>query len=800
MEGRLVAFLFINVNHDVGYESSESIPISLGYILAGLKADGSDGIILDDLRDRPLALKGVEKWVRRLNPKVVGFTAYQSTMNRIRFLSRYLKSRHPNITIVLGGPQVMMMPSDALHDLHDIDVLIRGEGEIAARDISRALAAGLDLNQVPGITLRSDGRIVDTGSGSEPPEDLDTYPSPYLTGLLNLDGKNTAILLSSRGCNHVCWFCITPLVCRGKIRYHSIERVLAEMELLSSQGIERFWFADPNFTENRQRVEQLLEQKMRRGIQTPFWCQTRGDLVDAELLKLLKSAGADTIAFGLESGSPGILQKTHKGIELEQLRGNVATAQELGLETELFSIFGLPDETVEDARGTITFVQSLGIPIESNSGSQQMQLYFGSLYEKTPERFGISPLPGYRPRYRSVGDDYRTAGMARADMRKVRNLWALSNEQLKRDVYYKQRTFEVLDFLLENRSDLEEEPTYHAYGALASASIEEFSLLLQFLKGYARATEEEDTPVEELISALGFFQETEEPSGSMDRVIFDSRSYIGGVPFTGISGKYWDVLLGRGLLLPDFEAGLVGVVRGEEPKFSFVFPDDYHQVELQGKEVEVQARVHKVLQTVEAGTIEEVEELKIKNRYDFHDLNLLRDQNEILYYLALRDSSPEELLKTPSHFLMLTHRLAKLGKRAEIEKIARLLDGKPTALNALADTLVGAGKFAWAIPYYEALSEAIPSAVVKRARCLLNMEQPKEALALIETIPDSPELEFRETLLECLKAAAPNSIRIPGLARQVMDLRVKAVLARETMPRSGQTFPEAMAHGIEEED
>lgn len=794
-----MSFLFINVNHDVGFESSESIPISLGYILASLKAIGWDGVILDDLRDRPLSLKSLEKWILRTDPKVIGFTVYQTTMNRIRFLCRYIKSRHRRIQVVLGGPQVVVMPSDALEELEDVDVLVRGEGETVIKEIARALDSGKPLDTVGGITCKGNGRIVDTGLGTEPPENLDEYASPYLTNLLNLEGKNTAILLSSRGCRHVCWFCITPRICRGKIRYHSVDRVVDEMKLLADQGIERFWFADPNFTDDRDRTERLLQLKIDRGIATPFWCQTRSDLVDASLMKKLAAAGADTIAFGLESGSPGVLEKTNKRIVLEQLRENIAVAQSLGLETELFSVFGLPGETVDDARQTLEFVRSLGIPIQSNSGSQQMQLYFGSMYEKTPARFAIDPLPVYRPRFLSVGDQYETGSMSRAHLKKVRNMWALANEQLERDVYYKQRVFEVLDFLMQNREDLEDEPAFHAYGALAASAIEEFDLLVEFLEGYAAVQSNGDSDVEELISGLTFFKEVDEPAGPTDRIIFDSRSWTQGVPFTGISGKYWDVLLGRGLLLPSFEAGFLGARQGEEASFRFVFPDDYVQEELRGQEVEVQAKIHKVFKSVEARTVDEVRNLGIQNRYAFKNLDLLREQNEILYYLSLRDSEHQELLKTPSHFLMLVHCLTKLGKREQVRGLASMLEGKSTALNALADTVSAAGKCDWAVEYYEAISKELPSSILKIVRCLLNSGASNRAMRLLQTVPESPSLEFQETLLVCLQAVHPDSDRIPSLDRHVLDLRVAAALGREAVSRTSQMAGPPIVHGVSED-
>ena len=50
-----------------------------------------------------------------------------------------------------------------------------------------------------------------------------------------------------------------------------------------------------------------------------------------------------------------------------------------------------------------------------------------------------------------LANSTETDQMSKAEIGKVRNLWALANEQMERDVYYKQRTFEILDFLLTSR-------------------------------------------------------------------------------------------------------------------------------------------------------------------------------------------------------------------------------------------------------------------------------------------------------------------------------------------------------------
>ncbi|MBM3300837.1 MAG: hypothetical protein FJY85_12895, partial [Deltaproteobacteria bacterium] len=285
----------------------------------------------------------------------------------------------------------------------------------------------------------------------------------------------------------------------------------------------------------------------------------------------------------------------------------------------------------------------------------------------------------------------------------------------------------------------------------------------------------------------------------MDRVIFDSRSYVEGVPFTGISGKYWDVLLGRGLLLDSFEKGFVGVSQGEQASFQFTFPDDYDHEELRGIEVEVQAKVHKVFALVQAGSIKDVRNLCIRNRYEFTELDTLRDQNEILYYLALRDTAPTSLVRMPSHFLMYVRMLAKLGKFEEVQGLTSLVAARPTALAAVADMLAGSGKCSWAVDYYDAVQDGVPAVVLKKARCLLRMGLTERAMHLLESIREAPDLEFQETLLACLKAARPDSRRIPSLEHHVMDLRVEATLQRESLPRTALFSAPPVVHGIEDQ-
>src|SRR6185436_6436025 len=83
-----------------------------------------------------------------------------------------------------------------------------------------------------------------------------------------------------------------------------------------------------------------------------------------DVLRAMKQAGCNFIGFGVESGNQDILNKTKKGITLEQVRKAFALTQELGINCEKpYWILGLPGETMDSIEKTIEF----SLDLHSNS-------------------------------------------------------------------------------------------------------------------------------------------------------------------------------------------------------------------------------------------------------------------------------------------------------------------------------------------------------------------------------------------------------------------------------------------------
>lgn len=79
-----------------------------------------------------------------------------------------------------------------------------------------------------------------------------------------------------------------------------------------------------------------------------------------------------------------------------------------------------------------------------------------------------------------------------------------------------------------------------------------------------------------------------------DRATLDYRGTIDGADFQGSSANNHAVVVGEGRLLPDFEAGIIGMGPGESKAIDVRFPGDYHGREVAGKTARFEVTVKDV--------------------------------------------------------------------------------------------------------------------------------------------------------------------------------------------------------------
>ncbi len=406
----------------------EHTPISLGYLAAYAKKLGAAAEIINLGSNTQMSTQRFTKYLLEYGPDIIGFSGYQRNIFIINGWAHLCKTLLPNCKILLGGPQATFMPTAALNEMPAIDLICRSEGEVAFKELVAKGKGGDYSTGLPGWSGRGPDSSLWDGPLLEACVDLDNYPSPYLDGTLDVRQMEEAILLASRGCPYRCSFCYTPKAFGKNIRYHSLDRVIDEILWIYKHGLHRFWFADPNFTFQSERIHHLLDALLKKDLKAQVWLETRADLVNKDILKKMKRAGVHTIAYGLESASEHVLKKIHKPLVLEQVSEAIRTTQEAGLEVELFSQYGLPGETLEDARKTLDFVKNNNVKIHGNTNAQQMQIYFGTEIQSEYDRFGIKPFREPSPSYLSIGSRYKTDSMNLHDLESIGRLWKASSQ------------------------------------------------------------------------------------------------------------------------------------------------------------------------------------------------------------------------------------------------------------------------------------------------------------------------------------------------------------------------------------
>ena len=109
---------------------------------------------------------------------------------------------------------------------------------------------------------------------------------------------------------------------------------------------------------------------------------------------------------------------------------------------------------------------------------------------------------------------------------------------------------------------------------------------------------EVDNTVEILRKQRTRFNRVEREAQNGDRVIIDFEGKIDGKPFAGGSSKNYPFLLGNGEMLPEFEAGVLGLKEGESKDVEVHFPEDYHGKDVAGKTAVFTITVHNVAEPI----------------------------------------------------------------------------------------------------------------------------------------------------------------------------------------------------------
>ena len=333
--------------------------------------------------------------IKESDAKIIGLTAMSSYYKDALRLAKKIKEKFPNKKIVIGGVHISSLPKDVIkEDCFDFGII--GEGEVPFYKLADALLKKGDYKNIKGLMFKDKEKIIDNGYG-DCIMDLDEIPR-YAYDLIPVERykatpavsiENKSITMyTRRGCPFQCIFCASDVISK-KTRAFSAKRVFEDILWTKEKyGIKEIIFWDDSFTIDRQRIIDLCNLIIENKLDIIWTVETRADLCDEELLRLMKKAGCWCIFFGVESGSDRVLKIIKKGETKEQIRKAFKMCYKLGIATRASFILGLPGDTKESMQESINFAKEL------NSEVTQFQItvpFPGSELFREYEKYGTIP-------------------------------------------------------------------------------------------------------------------------------------------------------------------------------------------------------------------------------------------------------------------------------------------------------------------------------------------------------------------------------------------------------------------------
>ena len=338
-------------------DDADVVPIGLYYVGALLKENDYDVEILNwhDIHKTP---ERIREAITKKKPDVIGFSILHANRWGGIEIARIAKAICSKVKIVFGGIGASFLWEHFLRHFKEIDFIITGEGEYSFLNLVRCIEQenDKDFEKIRGVAFRKKDSVVKT-QDAPLTKNLDRLPNPakYF---------DYQYVSSTRGCPGNCAFCGSPRFWGHKVRFHSPDYFVEQLELLSSKGTRFFYFSDDTFTIKKIHVIEICKKILERNLGITWVAISRVNTVDEEILYWMRRAGCIQISYGVESGSETIRNLLCKNIKTGQIKKAFELTVRYGILARAYFIYGSPGEnwtTIEETMDLIHEIKPLSI-------------------------------------------------------------------------------------------------------------------------------------------------------------------------------------------------------------------------------------------------------------------------------------------------------------------------------------------------------------------------------------------------------------------------------------------------------
>jgi radical SAM superfamily enzyme YgiQ (UPF0313 family) len=287
------------------------------------------------------------------------------------------------------GPHINAMPGDVLEKHPFIKIAFSNEGVYSLKNL---ILNKFNPKNINGLWYRNNKEIIINDPERIVPQEFleqdlpgiayDLMPdlSKYRTSTwhTNFIGETSpfASIYTSLGCFAKCSFCMINIINRSSndlslasdsfnvFRYWNPEFTIKQLEYLAEKGVVNLKIADEMFVYRPKHFLTLCELIIQRGLKFNIWAYSRVDTAKPQYLEMLKKAGVNHLALGIESASQTVRQEIDKGRFKEtNIRDIVREIDNHGIGVGGNFIVGLPSDTMRSMQET--YELALDLPLSN---------------------------------------------------------------------------------------------------------------------------------------------------------------------------------------------------------------------------------------------------------------------------------------------------------------------------------------------------------------------------------------------------------------------------------------------------
>ena len=305
------------------------------------------------------------KKVKNYKPNLLLFSTVEDTFKDTNLLLESIN--YLNIPHIVGGVFPINAPEICINSPY-IDVICRYEGELVLSEVISLFKQNKNWKKAKGLWYKKDNKIIK--NTLQPLADINNIIPDYsLYDIVRFNrpigGKvrQTIQFETYRGCPYSCTFCNSPMtrqLDKNYLRRKTIEQVEKELDYYTEKFNPGYWFIidDSFLARPKKEIFELCElfQKYR----TPWWCNTRLENIDEDILNAMKNGYNDRIQFGIECGDEKyrrdvLLRNVDNSTYLEKAK----ILNKSNIPYGLNAIIGLPGETKEMVFKTVDLIRQI---------------------------------------------------------------------------------------------------------------------------------------------------------------------------------------------------------------------------------------------------------------------------------------------------------------------------------------------------------------------------------------------------------------------------------------------------------